>query len=102
MAGRCRRRVSPATPVKPDIGRRIKIESHLRHVWFIDEQLDTEVVGSRAAGMTTSCRVQFLVVACLWKRKNKAYVSYPETRTALRAVNDAARSHALWFLGNLV
>lgn len=46
--------------------------------------------------------VEFLVVACLWKRENKAYVSYVEARTALRAVDDAARSHALWFLENLV
>ena len=46
--------------------------------------------------------VEFLVVACLWKQRNKAYVSYAEARTALRAVDDAARSHALSFLGNLV
>ena len=46
--------------------------------------------------------VEFLVVACLWKRRNKAYVSYAEARTALRAVDDTARSHALSFLGNLV
>lgn len=46
--------------------------------------------------------VEFLVVACLWKRRNKAYVSYAEARTALRAVDDAARSHALSFLGSLV
>jgi hypothetical protein len=46
--------------------------------------------------------VEFLVVACLWRQRNKAYVSYAEARTALRAVDDAARSHALTFLGNVV
>src|SRR5207247_5883629 len=43
--------------------------------------------------------VEFLVVACLWKQRNKAYVSYAEARTALRAIDDTARSHALWCLG---
>jgi hypothetical protein len=46
--------------------------------------------------------VEFLVVACLWGRKNKAYVSFGEARTALRAVDDRIRSHALWFLAQLV
>ena len=41
-------------------------------------------------------------MACLWKQKNKEYVSYTEARTALRAVDDAARSHALSFLAGLV
>ena len=46
--------------------------------------------------------VEFLIVACLWKRKNKEYVSYAQARTALRAVDDQARSHALSFLASIV
>jgi hypothetical protein len=46
--------------------------------------------------------VEFLVVACLWKQKNKAYVSYSEARRALRSVDDAARSHALSFLAGVI
>jgi hypothetical protein len=46
--------------------------------------------------------VEFLIVACLWKQKNREYVSYAEARTALRAVDDASRSHALSFLAGLI
>jgi hypothetical protein len=46
--------------------------------------------------------VEFLIVACLSRRENKAYVGLGETRTALRVVDDSSRSHALWLLAELV
>ena len=46
--------------------------------------------------------VEFLIVACLWRREDKAYVSLGEARTALRVVDDSSRSHTLWFLAELV
>jgi hypothetical protein len=46
--------------------------------------------------------VEFLIVACLRRREDKAYVSLGEARTALRVVDDSCRSHALWFLAQLI
>jgi hypothetical protein len=46
--------------------------------------------------------VEFLIIGCLSKRENKAYVSLGEARTALRIIDDSSRSHALWFLAQLI
>jgi hypothetical protein len=46
--------------------------------------------------------VEFLIVASLWRRQNKAYLGPGEARTALRVVDDSSRSHALWFLAELI
>ena len=45
---------------------------------------------------------EFLVLACFWRRKNSAYVSYDEARRALQATNDAGRAHSLDFLSHTV
>jgi hypothetical protein len=46
--------------------------------------------------------VEFLVVACHWRRHRASYVRYEEVRTALRKLDDAARAHAVWFLATVV
>ena len=46
--------------------------------------------------------VELLVGASQRGRENKAYVSLGEARTALRVVDDSSRSHALWFLAQLI
>ena len=47
----------------------------------------------------TSKLVEFLTSS--QKRYNASYVSYQEVRTALRKVDDAARSHAVWSLAQI-
>ena len=49
----------------------------------------------------TSKLVEFLVSASSKKRHNASYVSYQEVRAALRKVDDAARSHAVWLLAQI-
>ncbi|MDE0029651.1 MAG: hypothetical protein OXU42_09660 [Deltaproteobacteria bacterium] len=45
---------------------------------------------------------EFLVLACFWRRKNSAYVSYDEARRALQETNDAGRAHSIDFLNHTV
>lgn len=45
---------------------------------------------------------EFLIVACFWSLKDNRFVSYKEARTALQALDDESRAHAVWFLSRVV
>ncbi len=49
-------------------------------------------------GQPTGRLHDFLVVGCLWRKKNKSYISYAEARTALQTSSDEGRAHTAWFL----